>query len=152
MKMHIGLIIVMMSIGANACAGSSVMTAFNVESSLVLHRQDNNFGQAYILNDSSVFVAKQGDVGAIVSASLFFNGAIDRKALVNRMLWMLEATNAPSEFRNWAKKTLPENWLLEKASFVLPLRSEKYGMHEFTYSNTGHNQLYILTYRRPTTR
>lgn len=147
MKMYIGLI-VMMSIGANACAGSSVMTAFSVEPAQILHRQDNNFGQTYVLNDSSVFVAKEGGVGAIVSASLFFNGAIDKKALVNRMLWMLGATNAPPEFRDWAKKTLPDNWRLEKDSFVLPLRSEKYGTHEFTYANTGHNQLYILTYRR----
>lgn len=147
MKIYIGLIM-LMAIGANACAGSSVITAFNVEPARILHRQDNDFGKTYVLNDSAVFVAKQGNVDPIVSASLFFNGTSDRNALVNRMLWILEATNAPSEFRNWAKKTLPEHWLLEKDSFVLPLRSEKYGIHEFTYSNTGHNQLYILTYRR----
>lgn len=147
MKMYFGLIM-MMSIGANACAGSSVVTAFNVEPAQILHRQDNNFGQTYVLNDSSVFVAKEGGAGTIVSASLFFNGAVDKKALVNKMLWMLGATNAAPEFRDWAKKTLPGNWRLDKDSFVLPLRSEKYGTHEFTYANTGHNQLYILTYRR----
>lgn len=146
--MHIGLvIIVMMSIGANACAASSVGTAFNVEPSRVLHRQDNN-GYTYVLKDSSVFVAQEGGVGAIVSATLFFNGTINKEALVKRMLWMLGATNAPPEFRDWARKTLPDNWRLEKDGFVLPLQSEKYGTHEFTYTNTGHNQLYILTYRR----
>lgn len=147
MKIYIGLIVTM-SIVANACAGTSLVTGFNVGSSRILHHQNNKFGHTYVLNDPSVFVAKQGDIDPIVSASLFFNGASDRNALVNRMLWILEATNTPLEFRNWAKKTLPEHWLLEKDSFVLPLRSEKYGIHEFTYSNTGHNQLYILTYRR----
>lgn len=147
MKMHIGLVVVMMSIGTNACAGSSVGTAFNVEPSRVLHRQDID-GHTYVLNDSSVLVVKEGGAGTTVSATLFFSGAIDKGALVSRMLWVLGATNAPPEFRDWAKKSLPNNWRLEKDSFVLPLRSEKYGTHEFTYGNTGHNQLYILTYRR----
>lgn len=148
MNGRIGVLLVsILSVPAHVYAGPVAAATPNIEPSRIAYRQDNDFGHTYVLNDSSVFVVRGGGAGKIALATLFFHGAIDKETLANRMLWMLAAANVPAEFYAWAKKSLPANWQLEKDSFLLPLRSERFGTHEFTYSNTGHNQLYILTYR-----
>jgi hypothetical protein len=135
--------------GTNACADPSSMPALNIERSPISHhRHDPSTGHTYVLKDSSVLVAREGVGGATVTATLFFSGAIDKDALVNKMLWILVATDAPAGFRDWAANNLARNRRFEQDSFVMPLKSEKFGTHEFTYTNTGHNQLYILGYRR----
>lgn len=146
--LSVSVVLVLLT-GTNACADPSSTPALNIERSAISHhRHDPSAGHTYVLKDSSVFVAREGVGGATVTATLFFSDAIDKDALVNKMLWILAATDAPAEFRDWATKNLARNRRFEQDSFVMPLRSERFGTHEFTYTNTGHNQLYILSYRR----
>jgi hypothetical protein len=150
MRIHLGLTTaLLLFISSTSCADPSATDTLNIEKSKVTyHHYDKNLGHTYILTDASVFVAQQDKDGAVRSATLFYNGAVEKDALVNKMLWVLEATNASTEFRDWAKKNLARNRRFEKDSFVMPLKSVSLETHEFTFANTGHNQLYILAYRR----
>jgi len=124
-------------------------SAFKIDQAKIMHHQfDDNYGDIYILNDSSIFVAKSGANDPVILTTLFYSGPDDKKRLINTMLWTLEVTNASKKFIEWAKKNLAKNRRFEKDSFVMPLKSFDMTTHEFTYSNTGHNQLYILSYRR----
>ncbi len=150
MRTHLSLFTtLLLFISSTSCADLSSTDALNIAKSRVAyHHYDKNLGHTYVLNDTSVFVANQAKDGAVSSATLFYSGAVEKDALVNKMLWVLEATNASADFRDWAKKNLARNRRFEQDSFVMPLKSFSMETHEFTYANTEHNQLYILAYRR----
>lgn len=153
-RFSVFLVFVLMT-GTGSCAEPSSSEISNVTGpnsiagTKVLHHQyDPSDGQTYVLGDYSVFVSKEKTADTLVSATLFYNGAIEKETLVNKMLWILEATNAPLEFRNWAKKNLAKNRRFAQDNFVMPLRGFNQDIHEFSYTDTEINQLYILSYRR----
>lgn len=148
MNIRFGLVLpTVLLLGSISCAGAS--DDLNIEKSIVAHHEyDKNNGDTYVLKDDTVFVAKKGFDKSIITTTLFFSGSVDKQALVDKMLWILEATKASDKFLTWAKKNLSRNRRLDKDSFVMPLKSFNMETHEFTLSKTGHNELNILTYRR----
>ena len=111
MRIHLGpFTTLLLLISSTSCAEPASTDTLNVAKSRIsYHQYDKNFGHTYILNDASVFVAKQDNDGAVSSATLFYNGAVEKDVLVNKMLWVLEATSASMEFRDWAEKNLAHN-------------------------------------------
>lgn len=98
-----------------------------------------------ILQSGDVLVLSKNTHGKPVASYISTNPA-DKQVIAKRIIQILKDTQANKSFLEFVETSLPENRVLKKENFILPLVDVDGTEYRFTYSSNMEYSLYFMNY------
>jgi len=127
--------------------GASTPTLDIPASEIMHHSYDAKTGHVYFLKNGMTLVSKKNKNTHEPQMTFFYHGIAPREAVVSYMVRLLKLSHADKSYVKEAGKKLMRIGKTEEETFKLRLRDINSTMYRFLLSNTGYNQLNILSYK-----